>query len=382
MSVARQRTARRSAGTAARKGFSFVPDALAMAGTVNMKDGKWHRRNPVPRPRLAWEKRGWRQPIRASRCRTIPIRPRCRRLNASLNRSATGLAGEARRLRATLGDVAAGRAFLLQGGIAPKAFRSFGRQYPRHVQGDVADGGGLTWARSFRWSRSAAWRASSPSRARLRPRSSAAPKLPSYRGDIINGFDFTPEARIPDPQRMLSAYTQAAAFASNLLRAFDRRLCRHAPGAKLDQRLHRRRQEAARYRDIADRISDAMAFHGGGWRHRRDRAMTWQPVDFYTSHEALLLNTKRRWRGSIPPPARRSRVGPHDLDWRPHAAGRWRACRICPRRRTRSAWKCGPLDQRQHLKALIAKLNLEKRAGRLTLIARFGAPGVATTCRA
>ena len=45
-------------------------------------------------------------------------------------------------------------------------------------------------------------------------------ELPSYRGDIINGFDFTPEARMPDPQRMLQAYTQAAA-SLNLLRAFS-----------------------------------------------------------------------------------------------------------------------------------------------------------------
>jgi 3-deoxy-7-phosphoheptulonate synthase len=46
-------------------------------------------------------------------------------------------------------------------------------------------------------------------------------ELPSYRGDIINGIEFTPEARIPDPQRMLQAYTQSAATL-NLLRAFAR----------------------------------------------------------------------------------------------------------------------------------------------------------------
>ena len=58
-----------------------------------------------------------------------------------------------------------------------------------------------------------------------KPRSAATEtisgvELPSYRGDIINGFDFTADARIPDPQRMLSAYTQAAA-SLNLLRAFS-----------------------------------------------------------------------------------------------------------------------------------------------------------------
>ncbi len=93
-------------------------------------------------------------------------------------------------------------------------------------------------------------------------------ELPSYRGDIINGFDFTPEARIPDPQRMLQAYTQAAA-SLNLLRAFS-------TGGFADvHRVHSwtlgftDRDEAERYRDMANRISGHAGFHErGGHRFR------------------------------------------------------------------------------------------------------------------
>ena len=80
----------------------------------------------------------------------------------------------------------------------------------------------------------------------------AAWSYPSYRGDIINGFDATPEARTPDPARMLQAYTQAAA-SLNLLRAFSHgRFCRHPPGAFLDiAGLCRRMTRRERYREMA-----------------------------------------------------------------------------------------------------------------------------------
>lgn len=112
-------------------------------------------------------------------------------------------------------------------------------------------------------------------------------ELPSYRGDIINGFDFTPEARIPDPNRMLQAYTQAAA-SLNLLRAFSK-------GGFADiHRVHAwtlgftESDEAEKYRDMANRIQDALDFMkaaGMTAEHNPDL----QTVDFYTSHEALLL---------------------------------------------------------------------------------------------
>ena len=111
-------------------------------------------------------------------------------------------------------------------------------------------------------------------------------ELPSYRGDIINELDFTPEARMPDPEKMLQAYTQAAATL-NLLRAFstggfaDMHRC--TPGRWASPRA-RRRSATARWR--ADHRH--AGFHEG--RRRRPRqAHDPATVDFYTSHEALLL---------------------------------------------------------------------------------------------
>ena len=169
-------------------------------------------------------------------------------------------AGEARRLKAQLADVAQGRRFLLQGGDCAESFAEFSADNIRDtfkvmLQMAIV----LTWGAQLpvvKVGRMAGQFA--------KPRSAGTEtqggvELPSYRGDIINGFDFTPEARMPDPTRMLHAYTQAAATL-NLLRAFS-------TGGYAD--IHRVQSwiadftggpEAARYRDIADRISDAMAF--------------------------------------------------------------------------------------------------------------------------
>ena len=211
-------------------------------------------------PAQAWEKRGWRAYPRVQ----MPDYPDQAALQTVERQLAKFpplvFAGEARRLRATLGEVAAGRAFLLQGGDCAESFSEFSADNIRDtfkvmLQMAVV----LTWGAQLpvvKVGRMAGQFA--------KPRSAATEKmgdteLPSYRGDIINGFDFTPEARIPDPQRMLAAYTQASA-SLNLLRAFS-------TGGYAD--MHRVQswisdftggEEAARYRDIADRISDAMAF--------------------------------------------------------------------------------------------------------------------------
>src|SRR5881398_1190072 len=129
-------------------------------------------------------------------------------------------AGEARSLKQALGRVAAGRAFLLQGGDCAESFAEHGADNIRDffrvlLQMAVV----LTYAGAVpvvKVGRVAGQFA--------KPRSSNTEKingveLPSYRGDIINDIAFTPEARIPDPQRQLMAYRQSAATL-NLLRAF------------------------------------------------------------------------------------------------------------------------------------------------------------------
>jgi 3-deoxy-7-phosphoheptulonate synthase len=129
-------------------------------------------------------------------------------------------AGEARQLQASLGQVAEGKAFLLQGGDCAESFAEF---HPNNIRDMfrvllqmavvLTFGAACPVVKVGRMAGQFA-----------KPRSSDGETigdvtLPSYRGDNINGVDFTPEARQPDPKRLLQAYTQSAATL-NLLRAF------------------------------------------------------------------------------------------------------------------------------------------------------------------
>ena len=156
-------------------------------------------------------------------------------------------------------------------------------------------------------------------------------ELPIYRGDIINELDFTPEARMPNPKKMLQAYTQSAATL-NLLRAFSK-------GGFADMhQVHAwtlgftDRDEAEKYRDIANRIQDTLDFMAAAGIDGRRRASC-ATVDFYTSHEALLLEYEEALTRVDSTSGQMGRgLGPHDLDRRPHAPAGRRACRILPRR--------------------------------------------------
>ena len=195
----------------------------------------------------------------------------------------------------------------------------------------------------------------------------AIPELPSYRGDIINGGFRLSRRRRAFPIR---------SGCWRLIRRFGplaspRRAACAVTRKKLDQRLHWRREAA---RDIADRISDAMAFMAVAGV----TAETAYDLGRWTSAPA----TRRRLqchealaRDRFPPPACRSQgQGHHDLDWRPRAVRSMaRTSRFARGVPGPDRPEMRPLDPRcSDLKALIAKLNLETRAGRLTLIARFG----------
>jgi 3-deoxy-7-phosphoheptulonate synthase len=213
-----------------------------------------------------------------------------------------------------------------------------------------------------------------------KPRSAATEtvggvELPSYRGDIINGFDFTPEARIPDPSRMLQAYTQAAA-SLNLLRAFSK-------GGFADiHRVHSwtlgftDRDEAEKYRDMAERIQDTLDFitaAGMSGDNNPDLAT----VDFYVSHEALLLEYEEALcridsTSGLPVAGSGHMIWIGDRTRQPDGAH----VEFCRGVQNPIGLKCGPSTTPEDLKVLMAKLNPENEAGRLTLIARFGAGSV------
>jgi len=200
-------------------------------------------------------------------------------------------------------------------------------------------------------------------------------ELPSYRGDIINELDFTPEARIPDPAKMLQAYTQAAATL-NLLRAFSK-------GGYAD--LHQvhawtlgftEGEQAAEYREMAARIQDSLDFMASaGLTSRNNTELA--TVDFYTSHESLLLEYEEAL----------TRVDSTSGKW---LAGSGHMIWIGDRTRQPDGahvefakgvmnpigLKCGPTMTTGHLKSLMSTLNPDNDPGRLTLIARFGAGNV------
>lgn len=198
-------------------------------------------------------------------------------------------AGEVQRLRFQLAEVAAGRAFLLQGGDCAESFDTLDGEAAREtfrvmLQMAVV----LTYAAARKVVKVGrmAGQFAKPRSADTETRGDVT--LPSYRGDIINGIDFTAEARVPDPARMLRAYS-ASASTMNLIRAL-------AGGGFADlHQLHawtadfvRASPQGQRYQELADRIGEALAFmRACGFAE--GEASPLHAVDFYTSHEALLL---------------------------------------------------------------------------------------------
>ena len=168
-----------------------------------------------------WEKSAWRNKPRVQ----MPDYTDEAALNAVEARLAgyppLVFAGEARRLKEKLGAVSRGDGFLLQGGDCAESFGEFNADTLRdsfkvflQMAMVLTFGAKVPVTKVGRVAGQMAKPRSAPTE------TVDGVELPSYRGDIINGFDFTPEARIPDPDRMLQAYTQAAA-SLNLLRAFS-----------------------------------------------------------------------------------------------------------------------------------------------------------------
>ncbi len=200
--------------------------------------------------------------------------------------------------------------------------------------------------------------------------------LPSYRGDNINGMEFDAASRAPDPQRLLKAYGQSAATL-NLIRAF-------AYGGYADLRNVQKwnlefvsgNPQEDRYRALADKISESITFmeacgiDGSTVRSIRE-------VDFYTSHEALLLgfesamtrvdSTTGKWYDTS---AHMLWIG--DRTRQPDGAH----VEFCRGVENPIGMKCGPSLPPDELLRLLDILNPKNEAGRIVLISRFGADKV------
>ncbi|KIT17794.1 class II 3-deoxy-7-phosphoheptulonate synthase [Jannaschia aquimarina] len=282
-------------------------------------------------------------------------------------------AGEARTLRDELAAAGRGEAFLLQGGDCAESFAEFSADTIRdtfkvmlQMAMVLTFGAKVPVVKVGRMAGQFAKPRSAPTEVK------DGVELPSYRGDIINELDFTEAARIPDPQKMLSAYTQAAATL-NLLRAFSK-------GGFADaHKVHQwtlgfvEGERAAQYRDMANRIQDTLDFMtAAGMTGETSTELS--TVDFYTSHEALLLEYEEALcrQDSL---TGQWLAGSGHMIWigdrtrQPDGAH----VEFCRGVLNPIGLKCGPSTTPEDLKVLMEKLNPENEMGRLTLIARFGA---------
>ncbi|MAH88942.1 MAG: 3-deoxy-7-phosphoheptulonate synthase class II [Pelagibacterales bacterium] len=198
-------------------------------------------------------------------------------------------AGEVRSLKEKLKKVAMGEAFLLQGGDCAESFSDFSANNLRDSFKVILQMSAvLTYASSLpvvKVGRIAGQFA--------KPRSDDFEeknglKLPSYRGDIINDINFDINSRKPDPKRMLDAYSQSA-YSLNLIRAF-------ASGGFADlEKVHNwnldfvKKSTKNKYLDLANSITDALKFMKA-CGFNKENVPEFKQVDFFTSHEALLLN--------------------------------------------------------------------------------------------
>jgi 3-deoxy-7-phosphoheptulonate synthase len=324
-----------------------------------------------------WTPATWRsRPIEQ-----VPVYPDLEALAAVEARLATYpplvFAGECRKLKAQLAAVAAGKAFLLQGGDCAESFAEHGADNIRDffrvfLQMAVV----LTFAAT-----SPVVKVGRIAGQFAKPRSSPTEtqdgvELPSYRGDVINGMEFTAESRTPDPARQEMVYRQSAATL-NLLRAF-------AQGgyANLDH-VHQwmlgfvaDSPQRERYEALADQITQTMSFM---------RAIGIDPdsnpelrqTDFFTSHEALLLGYEQAL----------TRIDSTSGDWYATAGHMiWIGDRtrqadhahveFCRGVKNPIGLKAGPSLEPDALLRLMDILNPENEPGRLTLICRMGAEKV------
>ena len=286
-------------------------------------------------------------------------------------------AGEARALKKQLAEVAAGRAFLLQGGDCAESFSEHGgdpiRDFFRvFLQMAVV----LTYAASrpvVKIGRIAGQFA--------KPRSAPTEtiggvELPSYRGDIVNDIAFTADGRTPDPVRLLKAYRQSAATL-NLLRAF-------AQGGYADlERVHQwtlsfvaDSPAGHRYQEMANRISESLTFMRacGVTAENSEKLRT---TDFYTSHEALLLGYEQAFARVDSTSGHWYATSGHFL-WVGDRTRQPGSAHIEFLRGVKNpiGCKCGPSLKPDELLSLIDLLSPANEPGRLTLICRFGAEKV------
>ncbi|PHS28710.1 MAG: 3-deoxy-7-phosphoheptulonate synthase class II [Robiginitomaculum sp.] len=283
-------------------------------------------------------------------------------------------AGEARALKNELAEAAKGRAFVLQGGDCAESFKEFSADGVRDMFRVLMQmavvltfAGGRPVVKLGRIAGQFAKPRSSPVETR------DGVTLPSYRGDNINAMAFTPEGRVPNPERLMQAYNQSASTL-NLLRAFATGGYAHLGNVhKWTLGFVNRSPAGARYRNIADKISETLEFIDA-CGITAESAPQLAGTSFYTSHEALLLGYEQAM----------TRIDSTSGDWYDTSAHLlWIGDRtrqvdgahveFCRGIKNPIGIKCGPSMQSDDLLRLLDALNPRNEPGRIVLINRYGA---------
>ncbi len=349
--------------------------------TPRSRPGGWHNQRKIRAMKPTgkqWTPASWRgRPIRQ-----VPDYPDRERLEEVERKLASFpplvFAGEVRQLKRQLADVAAGRAFLLQGGDCAESFaehsadniRDFFRVFLQMAV-VLTYAGGQPVVKLGRIAGQFAKPRSEPMESR------DGITLPSYRGDIINDIAFDEQARRPDPHRLLQAYRQSAATL-NLLRAF-------AGGGYANlEHVHRwtlgflkDSPAMERYQEIADRITEALRFMRACGIHP-DNTTQLRTTDFYTSHEALLLGYEQALTRVDSTSGEWYATSGHFL-WIGDRTRDPEGAHVEFMRGIRNpiGIKAGPSMTSDGLLRLIDILNPDNEPGRITVITRFGADKVA-----
>ena len=282
-------------------------------------------------------------------------------------------AGEVRNLKKDLAKVESGQAFLLQGGDCAESFEEFSADLIRDTfkvllkMAVVLTFGGKKPV--IKIGRMAGQFA--------KPRSSDfeiinGKKLPSYRGDIINDIEPTIEHRLPKPERMLKAYTQSSSTL-NLLRAFSQ-------GGFADiSRVHSWVLESTKgqvgyqkFFDLATKITNSLEFMSAAGVNS-ENSDSLRKVDFYTSHEALLLEYEEAL-CRLDSTTGLAVAGSGHMIWIGDRTRQIDGAHVefCKGVQNPIGLKCGPSTDPDELIQLCKILNPENEPGRLTLITRFG----------
>jgi len=321
----------------------------------------------------SWDKSSWRTKKRHQMPEYKDLEELIKVENSIKSLPPLVFAGEVRNLKKDLAKVESGQAFLLQGGDCAESFEEFSADLIRDTfkvllkMAVVLTFGGKKPV--IKIGRMAGQFA--------KPRSSDfeiinGQKLPSYRGDIINDIEPTIEHRLPKPERMLKAYTQSSSTL-NLLRAFSQ-------GGFADiSRVHSWVLESTKgqvgyqkFFDLATKITNSLEFMSAAGVNS-ENSDSLRKVDFYTSHEALLLEYEEalcRLDSTTGLPV----AGSGYMIWLGDRTRQIYGAHVefCKGVQNPIGLKCGPSTDPDELIQLCKILNPENEPGRLTLITRFG----------